>query len=131
MRKIKFRAWDGKRIRYDVTGLEHYNQNEMGTMFLDGEPFIISSQFPLMQFTGKFSDDDEEIYEGDIITFNFVYDTKFTKHKGVVSFDESMFVVEEYDKDGEVEDMYSLNNVLNIQMIGNIYEIDVATIKKH
>ena len=73
-RAIKFRAWDGRSIRYDVTGFEHGRDNEMVCVFLNGDCYAIgdrSSQHPnaeVMQFTGLTDRNGVESYEGDIVT---------------------------------------------------------------
>lgn len=75
-----------------------------------------------LQFTGKWSYDHQEIYEGDIITFTFNSTSGITEHKGVVAFDQCMFLVDEFNDKGEVEETYSLNRVNNVKLIGNVYE---------
>ena len=72
-RAIKFRAWDGRSIRYDVTGFEHGRDNEMVCVFLNGDCYAIgdrSSQHPnaeVMQFTGLTDRNGVEIYESDVV----------------------------------------------------------------
>jgi hypothetical protein len=74
MRELKFRAWDGKSIRYDVTGFEHGSENEMEGVFLNGDYFTMredrSRIHPLaipMQYTGIKDSKDNEWFDGDII----------------------------------------------------------------
>lgn len=85
------------------------------------EPFRGEHKIPL-QFTGKWSVDHEEVYEADRITFTYRTPFGITTHKGVVSFDEFMFVVEEYNKEGEVETVFSLNRIQGVRVVGNVYE---------
>lgn len=68
MNQIKFRAWDGKQIRYDVTGFEHGKKNEMAGVFLNGDYYAIN-ETPIMQFTGLLDCEGKEVYEGDVLEY--------------------------------------------------------------
>lgn len=83
MRQLKFRAWDGERMRYDVTGFEHGRGNEMAGVFLSGNYYAMADKnmvthrdtlYPpahVMHFTGIMDADGNEIYEGDIIQSSY------------------------------------------------------------
>lgn len=75
-----------------------------------------------LQFSGRLSDHNQEIYEGDIITFNFKTKYGTTKHTGVVAFRQCMFLVDEFNEYDEVEETYSLNRIHNVKLWGNVYE---------
>jgi hypothetical protein len=76
MREIKFRAWDGEKLRYDVTGFEHGMTNDMACVFLDGDYHsMVDTSHPdgfaiVEQYTGRKDKNGKEIYEGDIVSWH-------------------------------------------------------------
>lgn len=118
MRKLKFRCWDTSqnKLRYDVTGFEHYNDNEMGGIFLNGDYFEIATN-PTMQFTGILDKNGKEIYEGDII-FN-----DMSENKTSVKWDETLASYTVIDEDSSWLYFHEIFDDLNCyEIIGNIYE---------
>lgn len=78
MRELKFRAWDGKTVRYDATGFEHGDNNEMLGVFLNGDYYSIvdrvecklGTQAIVMQYTGVKDKNGADIYEKDVISLD-------------------------------------------------------------
>ncbi len=59
MRELKFRAWDGQRMRYDVSVKDGIAQ------WREGSDAVLSHK--VMQYTGLHDKNGREIYEGDIV----------------------------------------------------------------
>ncbi len=120
-REIKFRAWNiqTKRMLKDSINLNHgegldYNQAE--------EDFI------LMQFTGEKDKNKKEIYEGDILKFEF---TKDNKNRGLVHYHgvvwyakKSKWALRRKNKDKKKTHIVGLGKIklIDHEVIGNIYE---------
>lgn len=116
MREIKFRAWDGERLK-------------PVTLWGFHEGFIMTSkgsadekEFRVMQYTGLKDKNGEEIYEGDILECHH-------KTKGNVFFHDGSYGLSsdqcEFDLD-DIQSYDSLNQYLiednNLIVIGNIHE---------
>ena len=69
MNHLKFRAFANGKMRYDVTGFEHGEKNEMLFIFLNGDAYKIGSECEVMQFTGLTDKNGTDIYDGDEVDF--------------------------------------------------------------
>jgi uncharacterized phage protein (TIGR01671 family) len=122
MREIRFRAWDKiEKKMYDCNFLSFCNG---GIIFFDtnkeDEYLCIQCKdgdFELMQFTGYYDKNQVPIYEGDVIKC-YVYE------KGIEAnfeFDLGSWVC--YYKKGTDDQITGfLNHILNMEVVGNIYE---------
>ncbi len=137
MREIKFRAWDKerKKMLYQLTQLKmrviNNNLVLMSDFIGNSTEYIVDNiklwrSFELMQFTGLKDKNGKEIYEGDIVEFNYI---QSNKSLGMFEKIKSVGKVEYIDWLGAYcilfeEDSYvqiKLGKV-NFEVIGNIYE---------
>lgn len=73
MREIKFRAWYGNEMHYEIQG---WGEGAFWTNFRLETFGDVISTIPVMQFTGLKDKNGKEIYEGDVIEFTDDYGSK-------------------------------------------------------
>lgn len=120
-REIKFRVWSGFEMTHDVIigkfGAFYVNPSNNGLDINDSAsltPFNTKypDNFPVMQYTGLKDKKGLEIYDGDIIIYNFKTPVTDGEFQSPVFFDEFMWLTNEH----------SLNRICNIEVIGNIHQ---------
>lgn len=112
MRIIKFRAWNDeeKKMYYDI-GISNSMENLKSELFTLNNVVHCHSQYPyLMQFTGIKDRNGKEVYEGDIIEFEF----KGKSEKSILKYHD------------EIDYCWWMSLPMGkreFKVIGNIYEI--------
>lgn len=107
-RPIKTKAWDYEKKKW----VEHYSINPEGFAYTD-ESEEPNFNINLLQFTGLKDKHGKEIYEGDIIEFEYHNGGGFSRVKEPVTFYNGQFSVWQE----------SINNYNeNCEIIGNIFE---------
>lgn len=108
-REIKFRIWD----KINKKWLKHFNANLLNIGDL--------SNVELMQYTGQKDKNGKEIYEGDILKYNFPYDGRI-KHVNPVFHMTSQASYGVLDIYGNAIPLYRISSNNYFEVIGNIYE---------
>lgn len=117
-RGIRFRAWDGKIMRY--ANKEQFVIRFDGVIgSFNGETYD-TVEWPIMQFTGRKDKNDVDIYEGDIIAWDYEYDADY---------DGDMPIVKRSTGKAPIKDIFDLYMIRRAaeegkgcEVIGNIYQ---------
>ena len=126
-REIKFRAWLKEKnkmvivetIDFSEKSIQYLEKNEIIDAYLLRTTFL--EDIELMQYTGQKDKNGKEIYEGDILKYNFPYDGRL-KHVSPVKFLETEASFGIKDIYGNEIPLYRITANNYSEVIGNIYE---------
>jgi hypothetical protein len=118
MREIKFRIWDGEDMS-QPTDYEPYitRLGKVTDIWWNGQEVDLRDEM-LLQFTGRKTDDGQEIYEGDIIETRDAYGP----YKGSIVWWEDRWALAYLGQDGKTPQFQSLMTVKNPKLLGNVYQ---------
>ena len=93
MREQKFRAWDGKKMHYDVIPL-FFNEHE-GPAIIEhsNKGFMIKTVKALMEYIGRKDGTGKRVYEEDIVLCSL---SKTQRYRGVIKFSEGKFFIQAF-----------------------------------
>ena len=127
-REIKFRLWSkiGKKfIETDNPDLDFVINNNGYLYSIEnfyGEIYILPQMdIEVLQFTGLQDRNGKEIYEGDILKYNFPYDGRL-KHTSPVTYLETQASFGLKDIYGNEIPLYRITANNYFEVVGNIYE---------
>ena len=126
-REIKYKAWlkEEKKmvivetIDFSEKSIQYLEKNEIIDAYLLRTTFL--EDVELMQYTGLKDRNGKEIYEGDILKYNFPYDGRL-KHVSPVKFLETEASFGIKDRYGNEIPLYRIAANNYFEIIGNIYE---------
>lgn len=127
-REIKFRLWSkiGKKfIETDNPELEFVINNNGYLYSIEnfyGEIYVLPQMdIEVLQYTGLKDKNGKEIYEGDILKYNFTYDGR-SKHISPVTYLETQASFGVIDFYGNNIPLYNIPANNYFEVVGNIYE---------
>lgn len=121
MRTIKFRAWNGKDLIYPddrgwFKGFKIKGFRELQTVRLDS---LFENGIPVEQFTGLLDKNGKEIYEGDILRIEKMWQSKY--QTVVVRFEQGAFALYPNMTEKVNCDLFGGLQAIE-EVIGNIHE---------
>ena len=126
-REIKFRVWDKdlKRIRYLNTEHDFIHFDSLGQGYYENMQTGLGEWFSdLMQYTGLKDKNGRDVYEGDIVMFDYEW-TKPTEI-GVITWNSTNA---SFQIKGHIPSS-SMKRLSRMKVIGNIYESEVTNEEK-
>lgn len=114
MRVPKFRAWLAEDKQLLPVEMITFHRGCMDVQMEPNEYFTKAKQkTTLMQSTGIKDDYDEEIFEGDIVKYSIA---------NGFSYEIDGIAAVKYHQGGFIVDLYHIDELTEIEVIGNIYE---------
>ena len=122
MREIKFRKYDKNNKEMDYYDLREDIISDCVYQYCQNDNCDDKCSCDLMQFTGLTDKNDKDIYEGDIVKCDTVYNKAYLKHIGTVVFELGSFIVGCDTMTDSYNTFIELCGEWDIEVIGNIHE---------